>query len=147
MHAVDELKKQNEDLKSFALHIKEKNDLIEEFKQVINKLEKDVDTDIRIKNQDELINMRIIKEGDWSKFKILFNSVYSNFMKKLLNKFPNLTEGEKRQILLLKLGFSLNQTADVLGISYNSVKKARQRLAKKINLNNAEMLNNFFKHF
>jgi DNA-directed RNA polymerase specialized sigma24 family protein len=79
----------------------------------------------------QLRNMNIFANEDWIKFKELFKSVYHDFYHRLLNQYPDLTESEKRQVMLTKLGFSLNQSADMLGISYASVKKARQRLAKK----------------
>jgi tetratricopeptide (TPR) repeat protein len=141
--ARKEIELQNTELKSFTERIKEKNKLINEFQEELSSLEMNRNADALQNNLIQLRNMNIFANEDWIKFKELFKSVYQDFYHRLLSQFPDLTESEKRQVMLMKLGFSLNQSADMLGISYDSVKKARQRLAKKFRLKDATQLVEF----
>ena len=45
--------------------------------------------------------------------------------------FPNLTDSNLRIIFLQKLGLNNVETAQILGITTDAVKKAKQRLKKK----------------
>ncbi len=53
---------------------------------------------------------------------------------------PDLTEGDKRQFLLIKLGFSSKHSAKMIGISEHSGRKARNRTVKKMGLNDTHVL-------
>ncbi|PLX02274.1 MAG: hypothetical protein C0595_11480 [Marinilabiliales bacterium] len=141
--AKKEIELQNTELNAFTQRIKEKNKLLNEFQEELYHLDSHKSTTDIKNNIIQLRNMNIFANEDWIKFKGLFKTVYSDFYRRLTMQFPDLTESEKRQIMLTKLGFSLNQSADMLGISYSSVKKARQRLAKKINLESATHLVDF----
>jgi DNA-binding CsgD family transcriptional regulator len=145
--AQKEIELQNKELTSFTERIKEKNKLINEFQEELYNIDSDKNSSDIKNNIIQLRNMNIFANDDWIKFKDLFKSVYGDFYRRLIKQFPDLTESEKRQIMLTKLGFSLNQSADMLGISYDSVKKARQRLAKKINLKSATHLIDFIEKY
>ena len=82
-------------------------------------------------------------DEDWVYYKTLFKDVYEIFYNKVM-AIPNMTEGDKRQILLLKLGYTNKMSADVLGISTEGIKRARQRLAKKLDLKDAGKLEDYF---
>ena len=93
----------------------------------------------------ELENRKIVLTEDWEQYKELFNTIYPNFLKKLTKEFKSLTEGDKRQLIMLKLNYDRNKSANILGISPDSIKKARQRLTKKLELKDASMLNEFIR--
>ncbi|RLD59647.1 MAG: hypothetical protein DRJ05_06100 [Bacteroidetes bacterium] len=136
-----ELEQKKAELKAFTLTIIEKNKKIDELHGEIAQVEKiDNIKDLNIK-REELRNLRILTEDDWIKFKSIFTEVYSEFTIKIDHIDPNLSEGDKRQIMLIKLGFSINQSAEILGVGYKAIQKARQRLAQKLNLENSKELN------
>ncbi|PLX20137.1 MAG: hypothetical protein C0599_09665 [Salinivirgaceae bacterium] len=145
--AMKEIELQNTELNAFTERIKEKNKLLNQFQEELYKLDSHKNSSDIQNNITQLRNMNIFANEDWIKFKSLFKSVYNDFYRRLIKEFPDLTESEKRHIMLTKLGFSLNESADMLGISYDSVKKARQRLAKKINLENATHLIDFIEKY
>ena len=64
--------------------------------------------------------------------------VHASFLEKLRLNFPELTEGERELAILYRIGLSSNEIATVRGISMNGIKKARQRLRKKLELAPAE---------
>ena len=92
--------------------------------------------------KEELRNLKILTEDDWVKFKSIFKDVYSEQTLKIDHLSPNLSEGDKRQLMLIKLGFSINQSAEILGVGYRAIQKARQRLAQKLNLKSSKDISN-----
>jgi tetratricopeptide (TPR) repeat protein/DNA-binding CsgD family transcriptional regulator len=85
-------------------------------------------------------NLRILTENDWQFFKSFFEKSYPNFLYNVRQKHPELSSAEERLLLLLKLNFNRQEVASTLGISPESVKKARQRLRKRLNLDKDENL-------
>ena len=55
------------------------------------------------------------------------NDFYVNTVK----KYPNLTESNLRLVMLVKMGFTNSNIANLLGVTIDGVKKAKQRLKKK----------------
>jgi DNA-binding CsgD family transcriptional regulator len=76
----------------------------------------------------------ILTDADWEKFKQYFNSVYPDFVLALKTKSPKLSSAELRLVMLAKMGLSTKESAAMLGISIDAVKKGRYRLRKKLNL-------------
>lgn len=74
----------------------------------------------------------LITEEAWQEFTALVEQVHQHFFIKLNLTFPNLTPAEIRLATLIKLKFSLKESAVMLGISSDSIKKARYRLKKKL---------------
>lgn len=83
---------------------------------------------------ENIFDVRILTDADWVEFKHSFEKAYPNYIKHLRQRFPGLSDGEERLCLLIKLTLSTREIASILGISRDSVKKSRQRLRKKINL-------------
>ena len=84
---------------------------------------------------------KIIDSQEWAEFAIEFGGIYNDFFKNLekisLNK---LTKNELRLCSLIKLNLSNKEMADLLYISVDGVKKAKNRLSKKINLKENKQL-------
>jgi len=136
------LKQKEAELKSFTLTIVEKNKQIRKLQNEITKDERYNNNNIHIINQkkEKLRNLRILTEDDWLRFKSIFTEVHPNFLNKLNRISPRLSEGDKRQLMLIKLGFSINQSAGILGVGYKAIQKARQRLAKKFDIESSRDL-------
>lgn len=82
----------------------------------------------------DLFQQVILTESHWELFQQYFNSVYPGYIAELRLHWPNLKPAEMRFILLGKMGLSLKETAAILGISIDAVKKGRYRLKKKYGL-------------
>ncbi len=82
----------------------------------------------------ELESRKILLTEDWEQYKDIFNLLHPEFLEKIIKDFPSLTEGDKRQLIMLKLGYNRKKASSILGISPDSVKRAQQRLAKKLKL-------------
>jgi tetratricopeptide (TPR) repeat protein len=82
----------------------------------------------------QLLDQRILTQDDWVKYKIVFEQVYPNFFENITQKYGQLTDGEMRMLAFAKLQLNNKQVADILGINVESVKIARNRIRKKLNL-------------
>ncbi len=136
----NEIARKDKELFLVAKNIKDKNQMLEILKSEFEQFLKRDNLQKHIDKQEQLRNMKILNEEDWLRFKELFASIHFDFSENLMAQYPELSEGDKRQLMLLKLGYSINQSVEILGIGYSAVKKARQRLAKKMGLDSADLL-------
>lgn len=91
--------------------------------------------------------LRILTSDDWLNFKSIFESNFPGFINALRNRYPNLSEGEERLFLLIKLNLSNTEIKNILGISEEGVKKAKFRLKKRIELTKGQSLDDFILNF
>ena len=91
----------------------------------------------------ELKNRKILYNDDWLEYIEVFDLLHPNFLTLVLNKFPDLSEGDKRQLIMLKLEYSRNKSSEILGISIDSVRRGQQRLSKKLKLKDVTELGDF----
>jgi len=70
---------------------------------------------------------------------------HKNFQLNLVEKFPNLTDNEKRLATLIRLNFASKEISTLMNISPKSVEIARYRLRKKLQLMERENLTEFLK--
>lgn len=128
---------------SFAGLLAEKNDLVEKFRTIVNKTATSNVEAERISVLDRLAKTNIITEGDWEEFRNLFDKAYPGYFNRLNDKIPLLSVAETRLVVLCKLKLSQKEMASMLGMSYDAIRKARQRLKRKINIDKDDSLENF----
>lgn len=121
-------------LDNFTDKLLTKSGIINELEQKLNSFNVDHDDAIHSRNIGELSKMKILTEEDWFLFKEYFDKVYPGFIPHIRKKYNNLTPGELRMLLLIKLNLDSFEVASILGISAESVKKGRYRLKKKLEL-------------
>jgi len=134
--ALIELK--NKELTSFTLQLIDKNNLIDEIIQDLNKYVPDKkhlfkSTKLKTSGKDKL----------WKQFDKRFTEVNKGFYEILKNKFPNLSPTELKHCALIKLNFSAKEMAQLLNISTNGVKTSRYRIRKKLELQRKDNLVKF----
>jgi DNA-binding CsgD family transcriptional regulator len=118
--------------------VREKNQLIDQFKQEIEHLNAQPEQYTMLQEKEEIAGKlrrySILTEEDWNEFRNLFEKVQIGFFDKLKQQFPDLTPSEQRLMALMKLKLSKREMAGMLGIAPDSIKKTRQRIRKKINV-------------
>ncbi len=72
-----------------------------------------------------------------------FDLVHNDFIKKLRESYPDLTNNEILMCAYLKLNLSTKEIAPLLNISVRGVETMRYRIRKKFNLEREENLNDF----
>lgn len=124
----------NNNLSSFTIYLKEKNEYIANLKDEIETVKQ---TSFSVIENERgqlqaLLESHLMTEDKWSLFKEAFVKEYPLFYNDILRKFPELTESNLRFIFLGKLGLKNNEISNLLGVTEDAVKKAKQRLKKKI---------------
>ncbi|MEZ4847502.1 MAG: tetratricopeptide repeat protein [Bacteroidia bacterium] len=132
-----ELDLKNQQLTARALEMVRKNDFLASLSQEITEGELD-----RRKILRE-IKMHYQMETEWEQFQLAFNEVHTGFSDTLKHSYPTLTANELRHCALLKLGLSIKETASLMGITPASVKVARNRIKKKMELSDTDSLQDF----
>lgn len=82
----------------------------------------------------ELLKSNISQEEGWLHFKEEFLRLDPQFLSKLVERNPMLSKSEIRLLILMKIGYTQKEIAQLLAISPESVKKAKQRTRKKLGL-------------
>ena len=141
----NKIEAENHKLKLLELtnQIIEKNEKITKQQKLIDTKENKEPAEVEF----EFRNQKILTESDWTSFKNYFEKAYPNYIQKLRKKYPKITDAEERLFLCIKLNLRSKETALMLGISTESVKKGRNRLRKKINLSIEEDLELFVGNF
>ena len=87
-----------------------------------------------------ILNLRTLVDVNTRKeFDLHFVQMHPDFYKKLLADFPKLTQNELRLCAFIKSNLSIKEIAAINGISPESVKTARKRLRKSLNLTGEDM--------
>ena len=81
---------------------------------------------------NKMLENQLMTEERWVKFKNIFDRVYPGYLDKEKELVPKLTEYDLRLLALMKLGLNNRSLGDLLGITLEGVKKAKQRLKKKM---------------
>ncbi len=133
--ALTDLEQNKANLNKLTQNIIKKNSQIQNLGVELDKMKTVEDIgDVKIDQVNELIQFKILTSEDWDEFKKLFDAVYRGFFVKLKFEHPSLTKSEIKLFMVSKLNLSINDTAGLLAISPESVRKARYRLKKKLNL-------------
>ncbi|TCI90408.1 hypothetical protein [Tenacibaculum sp. M341] len=74
-------------------------------------------------------------------------SQYTYFSTSIKNIHPNLTENDIRNCILIRLSFSLKDSAELLNVSVHAIKIARQRIKKKISYSSNMSLKEYLDTF
>lgn len=144
----EELDFKKRELSTFMLEMARKNNLI---KNVAGRL-KDIQNNSATpgnKQIDSLANeisreeqSKVMKE-----FEIRFNEVHTDFYKRLSTNYPDLTAGDLRLCAFLRLHMSIKEICSITFQSPESLKTARYRLRRKLDLSKGENLVNFLSKF
>lgn len=125
-------------LSAITIQMVEKNELLDEIKTILNKKEPTSESELK-----KLVNKYTIQDNNWKDFNHYFESVNKNFYTRLKQKYPEISSNDLKICALIKLNLSIKEMATILNISPDSVKTARHRLRKKLQLSTEENLTDF----
>ena len=137
-----ELAYKTKELTTQALHLARKNETLENLKQKVNELKASETGQKGYRQLISVINFDLQDDNSWENFARCFNGVHKDFYTDVAKKYPEITPNELRLMSLLKMNLSSKEIANILNISIPGVKKARQRLRKKMNLSTQDSLEN-----
>jgi len=132
----EKLEHKKRELSLAAMHAINKNEILTKVKDSLD--------DLKVKRGREAvpiiaqINREISSsfniEADWESFKLHFESVHQDFFRNLLTKFPDLTTEELKLCAYLRINLNSKEISQILNITPVAVNKRRNRLRKKIML-------------
>lgn len=141
---VQDLEFKNRQLTTHTLHLVQKNETMKELKDKIGRIRRDNgNIGQGLQKLENLVDYSFNLDDDWEQFRLAFEEVHKGFFDYLKKCYPDLTPNELRLAALAKLNLSIKETATLMGITPNSVKTARYRLRKKLDIKTEENLAEF----
>ena len=141
----NEIETKNRKLSVKALYLSDRNKLIE---TIIEDLEKS-----RRLIQQPLLNLHIQKlksliksESEWSNFLKHFEEVNQGFLSKLKTKHPDLNVNDIRFISYVYMNLSAKEISSILNITPEAARKRKERISKKLQLNESSQLYGYLSH-
>ncbi len=146
----EELKFKHDEMVTMAMSIIRKNEFLDSLKKQIVKHRSRIDDKEAVDFLNSLLMMivqNISADHEREKFKMHLDELHSNFLKRLSEKFPEMTNNEKRLAAMLRLNLSSKEIASILNISPKSVEMNRYRLRKKLKVPPKTTLSDFIRKF
>jgi len=145
-----ELKFRQNEMVTMAMSIIHKNQFLNDLKEEVAKIKSSVndhETRQDLNKLSLMITQDLSIDRDREKFQMHINEQNSNFIYRISEAFPSITENEKRLAVLLRLNLSSKEIASILNISTKSVEMNRYRLRKKLKVDPKTALNDFIREF
>ena len=148
LHDTLELKRK--EAMNIALSICEQKEYLETLKDIADRMPSartDGERDALISELQASIRQRLSFEQEIDSFYFYAQAeaAHKDFALRLAERFPDLTEQEKRLVTLLRLGFSSKYISSLMNVSPKSVEIGRYRLRRKLKLAKGDNLVNFLK--
>jgi len=145
-----EITHKNTDLATSAMHLVQKAELLSKLKTDLSRILKNSE-DEKISDEVKKIIKVVSEENkvdkDWGQFSKHFDTVHSNFLISLKEKYPNLTATELKMSAYLRMNLSSKEIAQLMNISLRGVEVSRYRLRKKLQLPTEINMFNYFLGF
>lgn len=129
------------------MHLVQKAELMSNIKSELFKLKKELKDDMQVTDFNRIIRLLDTEEksdASWEQFSVHFDAVHVNFLKRLQETYPRITNTELRLSAYLKMNLSTKEIASLMKISPRGVEVGRYRLRKKLNLPSHTNLFEFF---
>lgn len=125
-------------LSAITLQMLQKNELLGEIKTAIGEPQP-----ISEQQLMKMVNRHFDQNNNWEDFNLYFESINKNFYTRLKQVYPEITANDLKICALIKLNLSIKEMSSILNISPDSVKTARYRLRKKLQMGADENLTDF----
>ncbi len=135
-------------LTSQALMMMKKNRLLNDIGNALSGIKALPDEEKqKLRHIQKQLKKGIRSEEDWKLFQHYFEEVNPAFFRKLLDINSRITPSELKLAALVKLNFSIKETASLLNISPDSVKTTRSVLRKKLKLQKGDNIYDFLNSY
>ena len=143
-----ELEFKTRQLTTTALNIVQKNKSLNELSEMLHETERKAKPEVKSELQSlrKAIERTVKRDKDWEIFRLHFEQVNPGFFERLKKINPALTQNDLRISAFIRLRLSIKESASILNLSPTSVKTARYKLRKKLNLKNDDNLYEFIEN-
>jgi tetratricopeptide (TPR) repeat protein len=137
-----DIQNKDNDLMNFALHLVQKNEMLQHLQKELAKLPCDTDNETiqRISELNTTIKQNLSIKEEYEEFKQKLDNSYDDFFHRLRIRFPGLTKNEERLCAFLRLNLSSKEIAAINNTSVKAAEMSRYRLRKKMGLDSNELL-------
>jgi ligand-binding sensor domain-containing protein/DNA-binding CsgD family transcriptional regulator len=141
-----EVQHKNSELASSAMNLVRKKEMLSKLKDDLEQYKGTPEADKSAKEFQKIIRV-IDKELDhnteWEQFAVHFDSVHTNYLKRLKEYCPALSVSDLKLAAYLRLSLSTKEIAQLMTISIRGVETSRYRLRKKLGIDNEVNLFDF----
>ena len=135
----------NKELTTYTLNLIQKNEILEEVKSHLEEL-KSVpaqEATLKLNSLINSVNFSFYLDKGWDGFRKHFEDVHETFFETLRSRQIDLSTSDLKLCALLRLNLNNKEISTILGISPDSIKVARHRLRKKLQLSDDQNLDSF----
>ena len=136
-------------LAAMAMSSQEKDAVLEQITNRVQKLESQLDEESRgeLRSIHRDLSETVNREESWDSFLHRFEAVHPEFFQRLKKAFPILTNNDLKLAAYVKVGMTNKDIAQVSHLALSSVKKSVNRLKKKLELGPEESIRDFMLEF
>jgi len=129
----NKIAQKNRKLATKALYLTERNRLIKNMVDDLKHFEP-LNSNRKIQHLVRSLKDELHTEKEWEDFVAHFEEINPNFIKRLKQKHPKLSNSDLRFISYYYMNFTLQEIATVMGITLEASKKRKQGIAKKMHI-------------
>ena len=131
------------ELANSTINLIQKNELLSEIKAQLKKI-------VRIRDFNDLekkiaslvkkIDKDIDNENNWEVFEMHFGQVHEEFLKRLAELHPDLSQREQKLSAFIRMGMSSKEIASLMNITTRAVENNRYKLRQKLGIEHGDNL-------
>lgn len=91
------------------------------------------------------IKATLAGDSDWDKFLVTYADADPRFVETLCERHPDMTKTELKMACMIRMGVDSKQMAKTLGVNPDTVKKYRQRLRGRLQIDSSVKLSDYLK--
>lgn len=146
-----EIEHKTEELASMAMHLVQKNAILQSMQESLERLKKKLANTPEIEKEiariARMIGNDLNLDEDWTHFSQNFDQVHRDFLKRLGEKYPTLSPSDYKLCAYLRLNLTSKEIATLMNISLRGVETGRYRLRKRLHLGTEVNLTEFLMQF
>ncbi len=143
----NELDYKNRSLMSTVMSVSNQNEQMRELADLLDRTSSLPESEMApaLANAKKLIQNQMNLQNDWETVKLHFEEVHPNFFSKLSKASSSLNSSDLRMCAYLVLDLSPKEIANILNITPASIRKRKQRLKEKLNIDKDLDLNEWLR--
>ena len=130
----NEVEFKRREIENFSTYILEKNTILDEVKSALATIKKEYPKAELIQDTLQQVSHNLRLDNDRKELDLKIDQVHQEFMARLLSQHPKLTKNEQRLCSLILMDLSNKDISTIMNVAPDSIKKARNRLRKKLDL-------------
>ncbi|MBX2889420.1 MAG: hypothetical protein KF734_00710 [Saprospiraceae bacterium] len=134
-----EIQFKNKELATATMHLVQKGEILQTIQENLNHiLEKSTNPAVKKEIQQllNLLNFDAKLDEDWEQFAVHFDQVHVDFLKRLRDRYPQLSPTDCKLCAYLRMNLTTKEIAPLMNVSVRGVEASRYRLRKKLGLPN-----------